>query len=67
MKLARKGQEINAPEDAAKDPLILEFLGPESEKLIESDLETALINNTKISLRAWKRFCVYRKTKTLKY
>jgi len=44
--LARDGQEINNPEDAIKEPLILEFLGlPESHRLMESKLEEALINN----------------------
>src|SRR3990167_1478367 len=44
--LARDGQEINKPEDAIKEPLILEFLGlPESHRLVESKLEEALINN----------------------
>lgn len=46
MKLARKGQEINVPSDAIKDPLILEFVGiPESHRLVESKLEEALIDN----------------------
>lgn len=46
LKLAYKGQEINAPEDAIKEPFVLEFLGlPESHRLIESKLEEALIAN----------------------
>jgi len=46
LNLAYKGQEINTPEDAIKEPLVLEFLGaPEPHKLSESKLETALINN----------------------
>jgi predicted nuclease of restriction endonuclease-like (RecB) superfamily len=46
VKLACKGQEINLPSDAIKDPIILEFLGlPESHQLIESKLEQALIQN----------------------
>jgi predicted nuclease of restriction endonuclease-like (RecB) superfamily len=46
MKLAYKGQAIIKPEDAIKEPLILEFLNiPESHKLVESKLEEALINN----------------------
>ena len=46
MKLAHKGQEINTPSDAIKDPIVLEFLGlPESHQLIESKLEQALIQN----------------------
>lgn len=46
LKLAQKGQEINNPIDAIKEPLILEFLNiPESHRLVESKLEDALINN----------------------
>lgn len=45
LQLAYEGQEINTPEDAIKEPLVLEFLGaPEPHKLSESKLETALIN-----------------------
>ena len=46
LKLANEGQEFNVPEDAIKEPLILEFLGiPESHRLVESHLEQALIDN----------------------
>lgn len=46
MKLATKGQEIAVPLDVFKDPVVIEFLGlPESHRLVESDLEQALINN----------------------
>ncbi len=46
MKLACRGQEIIKPEDAIKEPVVLEFLGlPESHKLVESKLEDALISN----------------------
>lgn len=46
LQLAHKGQEINKPEDAIKEPLVLEFLGvPEPHKLSETSLESALINN----------------------
>lgn len=46
MRLARKGQEIQSPDDAIKDPVVLEFLDlPESHRLVESKLEEALINN----------------------
>lgn len=46
MKLATKGQEIASPSDVFKDPVVIEFLGlPESHRLVESDLEQALINN----------------------
>ena len=46
LRLAKKGQEIQNPEDAIKDPVVLEFLNiPESHRLLESKLEEALINN----------------------
>jgi predicted nuclease of restriction endonuclease-like (RecB) superfamily len=46
IKLATKGQEIIKPEDAIKEPIILEFLNiPEAHKLVESKLEEALISN----------------------
>jgi predicted nuclease of restriction endonuclease-like (RecB) superfamily len=46
LRLAKKGQEIQSPEDAIKDPVVLEFLDmPESHRLVESKLEEALINN----------------------
>ena len=44
--LATRGQKVQTPEDAIKDPVVLEFLGlPESPRLVESDLEEALIAN----------------------
>jgi predicted nuclease of restriction endonuclease-like (RecB) superfamily len=46
IQLATQGQLIQQPTDVFKDPMIIEFLGlPESPRLTESDLETALINN----------------------
>lgn len=46
MRLATKGQEVQTPGDIFKDPVVIEFTGlPESPKLVETDLETALINN----------------------
>jgi predicted nuclease of restriction endonuclease-like (RecB) superfamily len=46
MRLAKKGQEIIQPADVFKDPVVIEFLGlPESHLLVESELETALLNN----------------------
>ena len=46
MRLATKGQEVSQPIDALKDPMVLEFLNlPESSKLVESELEQALIGN----------------------
>lgn len=45
-KLAQKGQIIENPEDALKDPYVLEFLGlNENEKWLESDLEQALMDH----------------------
>ncbi len=46
VELATKGHEIITPEDAIKDPLILEFLGlPEEYLTNETKLESALISN----------------------
>lgn len=46
LELATQGQIIAKPEDALKDPVVLEFLNlPESHRLVESDLEQALIDN----------------------
>lgn len=46
--LAKKGQSLERPEDAIKDPYILEFLGiPEDAKLSETRLESALIEHLK--------------------
>lgn len=46
MKLATRGQVIRKPTDIFKDPLVAEFLNmPISDKLQESELEQALIDN----------------------
>jgi predicted nuclease of restriction endonuclease-like (RecB) superfamily len=46
MELATQGQTIQQPMDVFKDPVVIEFLGlPESPRLSESDLESALITN----------------------
>jgi predicted nuclease of restriction endonuclease-like (RecB) superfamily len=46
--LAEKGQIIQIPGDAIKDPYIFEFLGwPEHHSFSEQDLESALIDNLK--------------------
>ncbi len=46
MRLATKGQEIQQPIDVFKDPMVIEFLGlPEPPRLVESELEQALIGN----------------------
>lgn len=43
--LANEGQALNRPQDAIKDPYVLEFLDlPESHRLVESRIEEALIN-----------------------
>ena len=46
MRLATKGQNVQRPADVFKDPVVMEFLGlPESPRLVETDLEQALIDN----------------------
>ncbi len=46
LELSQRGHIIEKPEDAVKDPYILEFLGlPESEKLSETKLESALVGH----------------------
>lgn len=46
MRLTTRGLEAQRPEDVIKDPLVLEFVGlPESPRLVESDLEQALLTN----------------------
>ncbi len=46
LELSRKGQVIEKPEDAMKDPLVLEFTGiPERAEYSESDLEQKLIDH----------------------
>jgi predicted nuclease of restriction endonuclease-like (RecB) superfamily len=46
MRLAVRGHEVQKPTDVFKDPVIMEFLGlPESPRLVETDLEQALIDN----------------------
>lgn len=43
--LANEGQVLTRPQDAIKDPYVLEFLDlPESHRLVESRIEEALIN-----------------------
>ena len=43
MRLANEGHRPQLPAEIFKDPLVIEFLGlPESEKLVENDLESAL-------------------------
>lgn len=48
LQLANKGSKPAHPLDVIKDPYALEFLGlPESNRLVESDLETALTTHMK--------------------
>ena len=67
LELAYKGQEINHPQDAMKDPVVLEFLGmPESHNLVESKMEEALINNLqKFLLELGKGFAFVDRQKRL--
>ena len=45
LKLAQQGQRISTPQDAIKDPYILEFLQLQQHyKYSENDLENALID-----------------------
>jgi predicted nuclease of restriction endonuclease-like (RecB) superfamily len=51
LRLAKKGHEVQKPTDLFKDPMVMEFLGlPQSPKLVESDLEEALIENLRAFL-----------------
>ena len=51
MELATRGQEVMSPLDIFKDPVVIEFVGlPESNRLVESDLETSLIDNLRAFL-----------------
>ncbi len=56
--MGEKGQIIETPEDALKDPYVLEFLGlEEKEKWLESDLEQALMDHLqKLLLELGKGF-----------
>ncbi len=46
MRLAVKGHEVVQPIDVLKDPVVMEFLGlPASPRLVESELEQALVSN----------------------
>jgi predicted nuclease of restriction endonuclease-like (RecB) superfamily len=51
MRLAVKGHEVRRPADVFKDPVVMEFLGlPESPRLVETELEQALIDNLQVFL-----------------
>lgn len=69
MKLVSKGQEIESPAEAIKDPMILEFLNlPESHRLVESKLEEALISNLqKFLMELGKGFSFVARQKRLSF
>jgi predicted nuclease of restriction endonuclease-like (RecB) superfamily len=58
MRLATQGHEVVRPIDVLKDPVVMEFLGlPASPRLVESQLEQALIDNlTQFLLELGKGF-----------
>lgn len=58
LRLATQGQEVVGPIDVLKDPLVMEFLDlPSSPRLVESELEQALIENlTQFLLELGKGF-----------
>ncbi len=69
LELAREGQEIRKPVDALKDPYVLDFLDlPDSDKLHESDLETAIIRQLQeFLLELGKGFAFVARQKRLAY
>jgi predicted nuclease of restriction endonuclease-like (RecB) superfamily len=51
LELSKKGQTVEKPEDAIKDPFIIEFTGlPENSKYSETDLEQKLIDKLEFFL-----------------
>ena len=60
-RLAEEGQIIEKPEDAVKDPYVLEFLGlPELPEYSETELETRIINLLqKFLLELWTGFALF--------
>lgn len=69
LKLARKGQEIQKPIDALKDPYVLDFLDlPDGPQLHESGLETAIIGKLQeFLLELGKGFAFVARQKRLAY
>ena len=69
LSLVRQGQEISTPDDAIKDPVVLEFLNlPEAHQLVESKLEAALINNLqKFLLEMGRGFAFVARQKRLSF
>jgi len=69
LELARKGQEIQKPVDALKDPYVLDFLDlPDGGRLRESELETAIISQLQsFLLELGKGFAFVARQKRLAY
>ncbi|MFO8239861.1 MAG: PDDEXK nuclease domain-containing protein [Dissulfuribacterales bacterium] len=67
--LAAEGQAIKKPVDTIKDPYVLDFLGlPDSDKLHESALESAIIDNLQgFLLELGKGFAFVGRQKRLQY
>lgn len=69
LELARKGQEIQRPVDALKDPYVLDFLDlPDGGRLRESELEAAIISQLQsFLLELGKGFAFVARQKRLAY
>ncbi len=69
LRLAAEGQDIKKPVDTIKDPYVLDFLGlPDLEKLHESTIESAIIDNLQeFLLELGKGFAFVARQKRLQY
>ncbi len=69
LELAKKGQEIQKPEDTIKNPYVLDFLGlNHSKEFLESDIEQAIIDNLQsFILELGKGFAFVARQKRLQY
>lgn len=69
LELAKKGQEIQRPVDALKDPYVLDFLDlPDGGRLRESELEAAIISHLQsFLLELGKGFAFVARQKRLAY
>jgi predicted nuclease of restriction endonuclease-like (RecB) superfamily len=69
MDLARRGQVVERPIDALKDPVVMDLFGlPQSELLRESDLETAIISKlSQFLLELGKGFAFVARQKRLSF
>ena len=61
---ANEGQVITTPEEALKDPIMLDGY-KQHHKYTEYDLESGIIDHHKIFARNGQRLCVCRETKAL--